>query len=153
MNGYPDTNVKAYVVVDDQSNGLLGKSELFDCLNITSQKTTYSLRMCAGTTHMQGRYSKDLIIECIDGSSRHQLSNVIECNEIPDSKEGISTADAARAHPHLKDIANQIPEMCDNVDILLFVDRDAPPLKKKFMNLEIEPETHPRLSASTWDGS
>ena len=130
VNGYPDTKVKAYVVVDYQSNGSLGKSDLFDRLNITSPKTTYSLRTCAGTTHMQGRYSKDLIVEFIDGSSRHQLSNVIECNAILDSKEEIPTPDVARAHPHLKDIATQIPEMCDDVDILLLVGRDAPPLQK-----------------------
>ncbi len=58
------------------------------------------------------------------------LSNLVECSAIPESKNEIATPQVALAHPHLRPIANKIPELEDDVDILLLVGRDAPPLHK-----------------------
>ena len=41
-----------------------------------------------------------------------------------------SPPDVARAHPHLHQIADQIPKVQSSVDILLLIGRDAPPLHK-----------------------
>lgn len=130
VSGHPETKVKSYVVIDDQSNSSLAKSELFDHLNIHGQTTTYSLKTCSGVSQIRGRCSKDLVVESLDGSKRHQLSNAVECNTIPDSKEEIPTPQVAQAYPHLRGIADEIPEICDDTEILLLVGRDAPPLQK-----------------------
>ena len=130
VRGHPETAVKAYVVIDDQSNCSLGKSELFNRLNIKSSTSTYSLQTCAGTSQIQGRCLKGLVGESIDGSNRHQLSNVIDCNAIPDSKDEIPLPEVARAHPHLRGMAEIMLKICDDVDILFLVRRDAPPLQK-----------------------
>ena len=130
LSGHPETKVKSYVVIDDQSNSSLAKSELFDRLNVHGQTTTYSLKTCAGVSQIRGRCSKHVIVESLDGSKRHQLSNVVECDAVPDSKEEIPTPQVARAHPHLRGIADEIPEICDDAEILLLVGRDAPPLQK-----------------------
>lgn len=44
--------------------------------------------------------------------------------------EEIPTPAAARAHPHLEAIAEKIPELDPEAEILLLVGRDAPPLHK-----------------------
>ena len=84
----------------------------------------------AGTTQIRGRCSKDLVVESVDGNKSHQLSNVIECNAIPDSKQEIPSPEVARAHPHLHEIVDKIPEIRGDVDILLLIGRNAPPLQK-----------------------
>jgi hypothetical protein len=68
VSGRPETKVKSYVVIDDQSNGSLAKSELFDRLNVHDQTMTYSLKTCAGVTQIRGRCSKRLILESLDGT-------------------------------------------------------------------------------------
>ena len=80
VSRHPETKVKSYVVIDNQSNSSLTKSELFDRLNVHGQTTTYSLRTCAGVSQIQGRCSKDLIVESMDGSKRHKLKCL--CSQI-----------------------------------------------------------------------
>ena len=58
------------------------------------------------------------------------LPILTECSAIPDSGEEIPTPAVARAHPHLEAIADKIPELDAEVEILLLVGRDAPPLHK-----------------------
>ena len=61
---------------------------------------------------------------------RHMLPTLTECGAIPDSREEIPTLAVARAHPHLEAIAEKIPELDPEAEILLLVGRDAPPLHK-----------------------
>ena len=49
-----------------------------------------------------------------------------ECSAILD----IPTPAVVRAHPHLEAIAEKIPELDPEAEILLLVGRDAPPLHK-----------------------
>jgi hypothetical protein len=48
--------------------------------------------------------------QIIGWHKRHLLPTVTECNAIPDNKDEIPTPDIAMAHPHLRLIADQIPE-------------------------------------------
>jgi hypothetical protein len=62
LRGHPENKLKAYVVIDDQSNSSLAKPELFDALNIHGQTTTYRLKTCAGSNirrkeEIVGRYA------------------------------------------------------------------------------------------------
>jgi hypothetical protein len=130
VRGRPETKVETYVVIDDQSNSSLAKPELFDRLNINGKTTTYSLKTCAGTSQIEGRSSHDIVVESLDGKVNHLLSSVFECAAIPDSKEEIPTPEVAKAHPHLREISREIPELREDVDVLLLVGRNAPPLQK-----------------------
>ena len=130
VNQHPDRKVKAYVLIDDQSNCSLAKPRLFDILNIDGESFPYTLRTCAGTMQTEGRHAKGLVIESLDGHKRHLLPTITECNAIPDNKDEIPTPDIAMAHPHLRPIADQIPEAQRDTDILLLIGRDVPPLHK-----------------------
>ena len=126
----PEKKIKAYVVIDDQSNCTLAKPKLFDLLSIDGEATSYTLKTCAGKSKLEGRCTKNLVIESLDGRKTHKLPPVIECDAIPDSTEEIPTPAVGRAHPHLREIADKIPEIDPEADILLLVGRNVPQLHK-----------------------
>ena len=120
---YPQKMITTYVVVDDQSNCSLAKSDLFDQLNMHGVKASYTLKTCSGISVLDRRGTKDFVIVSLDGRQTHQLANVIECNAIPESKEETPTPDIARAYPHLRSIASKIPKLRPATGILLLVGR------------------------------
>ena len=73
VDGAPETKITTYVVVDDQSNCSLGKSQLVDRLDPYSETFSYTLRTCAGTTQMEGRRAKGLVIEPLEGDKKYLL--------------------------------------------------------------------------------
>ena len=129
-NSQPENKIKAYVVIDDQSNYSLAKPKLFDLLNLGGKATPYMLKTCSGTSQAMGRRAHNLVIESFYGMQSHTLPILTECNAIPDNREEILTPAAARAHPHLEAITEKIPELDPEAEILLLVGRDAPPLHK-----------------------
>lgn len=129
-NSQPENKIKAYVVIDDQSNYSLAKPKLFDLLNLGGKATPYMLKTCSGTSQAMGRRAHNLVIESFDGMQSHTLPILTECNAIPDNREEILTPAAARAHPHLEAITEKIPELDPEAEILLLVRRDALPLHK-----------------------
>ena len=133
-NIYVETNpgkkIRAYVVIDDQSNCSLAKPKLFEQLDIDGDATSYTLKTCAGKSKLEGRCAKNLVIESLDGRRTHKLPSVIECDAIPDGREEIPTPTVGRAHPHLREIADKIPELDPDADILLLVGRNVPQLHK-----------------------
>lgn len=129
-NSQPENKIKAYVVIDDQSNYSLAKPKLFDLLNLGGKATPYMLKTCSGTSQAMGRRAHNLVIESFDGMQSHTLPILTECNAIPDNREEILTPAAARAHPHLEAITEKIPELDPEAEILLLVGRDALPLHK-----------------------
>ena len=64
---HPQKKITTYVVMDDQSNCSLGKSNLFDQLNMQGVKASYTLKTCSGISVLDGRPTKDLVIELLDG--------------------------------------------------------------------------------------
>jgi len=127
---HPGNKIKAYVIIDDQSNCSLGTSRVFELLNLGGDSTQYTLRTCSRTTQAKGRRAMDLIIESVDGSRHHNLPPMIECDTIPNNRDEISTPESAGFHPHLRGISHKIPNMDMEADILLLIGRDAPPLHK-----------------------
>ena len=118
-NSQPDNKIKAYMVIDDQSNFSLAKPKLFDLLSLGGKATPYKLKMCSGTSQAMGRCAQNLVIESFDGMQSNVLPILTECNAIPDSKEEIPTHAVARAHPHREAIAEKIPELDPEAEILL----------------------------------
>ena len=91
LHGHPENKLKAYVVIDDQSNSSLAKPELFDALNVHGQTTTYRLKTCSGSNEIEGRYTRELVVESLDGMKACHIPSVVECSDIPDSRDEIPT--------------------------------------------------------------
>lgn len=122
--GHPEGAIKLYVILDDQSNRSLARTKFFDLLHVKGENSTYTLRTCAGVTETAGRRATGFIIESLDGVMKVKLPTLIECNNMPDDRAEIPTPDAARWHTHLKPIANCIPPLDPEAQILLLLGRD-----------------------------
>ena len=109
------------------------------------------LKTCSGTSEAIERRAHNLVVESFDGTQSHMLPVLTECSAILDSREETQTPAVVRAHPHLEAIAEKIPELDPEAEIVLLVGRDAPPLHK-FTSPETDPGMHHGLNASTWDG-
>lgn len=90
-------------------------------------------------------------IESFDGTQSHMLPILTECNAIPDSREEIPTPAVARAQLHLETVAEKIPELDPEAEILLLFGRDALPLHK-IHESQMDPGMHHWLNVSTCNG-
>lgn len=122
----PNDRIRTYVIIHDQSNYSLARAKLFEKLNIKGMATAYALKTCSGTKQTQGRRAEGLVIESLDKRVKYQLPTVTECDEIPNNCEEIPTPEIARVHPHLRQIADEIPRLDKEAEILLLVGRVIP---------------------------
>ncbi|XP_042281759.1 uncharacterized protein LOC121906755 [Thunnus maccoyii] len=123
--GQPDKHVKAYVILDDQSNRSLARSSLFELFNVECEPYSYYLKTCSGTVEASGRRAEAFIVESLDGRAIIPLPPLIECNDILDNRSEIPTPSAARHHPHLAKVAEHIPDIDPTAEILLLLGRDV----------------------------
>jgi len=123
--GYPQEAVKMYVILDDQSNRTLARSEFFELFSQSnSTEVNYTLSSCSGTFQTSGRTIEEgLVISSLDRSWEVELPPVLECNDIPNAPDEIPTPEIVARHNHLSDI--YIPEL-EEAKILLLVGRDLP---------------------------
>ncbi|XP_048747853.2 uncharacterized protein LOC125660050 [Ostrea edulis] len=121
----PQKQIKAYVILDEQSNKTLARSELFDSFGVDSALMEYTLRSCSGKSQMFGRKSGGFIIQSVDMSAKIVLPEIIECRDIPNNRNEIPTPEAVRHHTHLCDIANKLEPIDADAEILLLIGRDA----------------------------
>lgn len=63
-------------------------------------------------------------IESLDGKTRLHLPSLIECNNILNDRSEIPTPDAASHQPHLRSIAQCIPGLDPNAEMLILLRRD-----------------------------
>ena len=123
-NGHRKLQRRMYAILDDQSNVSLARSEFFDTFSIKGAAETYTLKTCAGTVKTAGRRAYGFTVESTDGETNILLPTLIECNEIPNNRSEIPTPEAAYHHHHLKQIADKIPPLDPDADILLLLGRD-----------------------------
>ena len=64
------------------------------------------------------------MVESFDGSTRHKLPALIECDQIPNTREEIPTPEVVRHYQHLQDIALHFRPVDDNAEIQLLIGRD-----------------------------
>lgn len=123
--GEPDKAIKAYVILDDQSNRSLAKSSLFELFDIKCKPYSYCLKTCSGVVETSGRRAVDFVVESLDGRATIPLPPLIECDDILNNRSEIPTPNAARCHPHLVKVAEYIPEIDPTANILLLLGRDV----------------------------
>lgn len=122
--GSPDQSKRIYAIIDKQSNRSLARSEFFDMFNVQGTCALYTSKTCAGVVEATGRRAHGFIIESADGEISFPLPTLIECNSMPDNRDEIPTAVAALHYSHLKVIADKIPPIDPNAEILLLLGRD-----------------------------
>lgn len=122
--GQPELAIKIYVILDDQSNRSLARSEFFQLFGINSSLSPYLMRTCAGTTEMTRRKADGFQIEAVNGGMCLDLPPLIECNEILTNKSEIPTPEVAFAHPHLRHIAPHIPKLDPDAQMMILLGRD-----------------------------
>ena len=125
--GKPEQAVNLYAIIDEQSSHSLARSSFFDHFSISGPEESYFLKSCSGDTMEYGRRCSDFVIESLDSSCQMTLPTLIECDQIPDTREEIPSPEVAREHPHLRDIANFIPAVRNDAEIMLLIGRDLLP--------------------------
>ncbi len=117
--GQLDRSVRLYAILDDQSNRSVARPEFFDLFDLKGTDALYTVRTCAGLTEMSGRRATSFIAQPLDGSLSINLPILIECNYIPEDKSEIPTPEVAKYHAHLNSIAQNIPPLDPEAQILL----------------------------------
>ncbi|XP_026147341.1 uncharacterized protein LOC113121247 [Carassius auratus] len=120
----PGKAKRMYVVLDDQSNRSLAKSDFFELFGINGDSFPYTLRTCAGTTKTMGRRADNFIVSSLDGKTQVSLPTLLECNMLPEDRDEIPTPAVAQYFSHLKPMADKIPPYDANAPILLLFGRD-----------------------------
>ena len=116
--GSKDMAIKAYVILDDQSNRSLARPEFFERFSVKSEPFLYHLRTCSGIIETSGKKAEGFEIESLDGTVLISLPPLIECHEIPNNQSEIPTPNAVFHQPHLHHIAEHIPELDPEAEIL-----------------------------------
>nr|XP_055034971.1 uncharacterized protein LOC129422846 [Misgurnus anguillicaudatus] len=122
--GQREKAINMYVILDDQSNRSLVRSDFFELFNIKGQPFPYALRTCAGLIETAGRKAEGFQVESLDGQTSLLLPPLIECNDFIIDRSEIPTPDAARHHPHLRSVAGHIPKLDPKAEILVLLGRD-----------------------------
>ncbi len=111
VNVYPVGHKKEckrmYVILDEQSNHSVVRTEFFDKFQIEGSSFPYSLNTCAGLKETAGRRTSGYIVESLDNNVSLHLPTLLECNQIPNIRSKIPTPDAARHFSHLMGIADE----------------------------------------------
>lgn len=68
-----------------------------------------------------GRQATNYVMQSLDGSHAFTLTNILECEDIPQNREEIVTPAVTSHYPHLKDIAEFIPPVDENLSIELLL--------------------------------
>ncbi|XP_072898117.1 uncharacterized protein [Hemitrygon akajei] len=123
--GAKDKAIKAYVILDDQSNRSLVSPKFFNLFNIESEQFPYYLRTCSGNMKTYGRRAEGFQIESLDGKVLICLPPLVECEKILNNRTEIPTPSAVLHQPHLHHIAKHIPELDPEAEILLLLGRDV----------------------------
>ncbi len=113
-----------YAILDEQSNRSLARSEFFEIFKISGSSYSYTLKTCAGCSETAGRRASGYTVESVDKKMSIHLPTLLECNQIPNVRTEIPTPEAAYHHAHLNRIADKIPPLDPDAEILLLLGRD-----------------------------
>ncbi|XP_035986523.1 uncharacterized protein LOC118560020 isoform X2 [Fundulus heteroclitus] len=97
----------------------------FELFQIQGASYPYTLKTCAGLTGVSGRRAGGFMVESINEQLSLPLPTLLECNDIPNNRSEIPTPQAASHHAHLQRIADKIPPLDSDADILLLLGRDV----------------------------
>ena len=123
-HGQNERAANMYVILDDQSNRSLVRSDFFELFNIKGQPFPYTLKTGSRLVKRSGRKAEGFQAESLDGQTSLLLLPLIECDEILNDCSEIPTPDAARHYPHLQNLAPYIRELDPKAEIFILLGRD-----------------------------
>ena len=100
--GQRERAVNMYVILDDQSNRSLVRSDFFELFNIKGQLFPYSLKTCSGLVERSGRKAEGFQVESLDGQTCLSLPPLIECDEILNDRSEIPPTPAKLSAIHTR---------------------------------------------------
>lgn len=118
--------VKAYVVLDEQSNKSLARTEFFKLSGIKEGTAAYTLKTCSGVIETTGQRANNFIMESLNGKTHIPLPTVIECNMLPDDMSEIPTPEITRHYKHFQRVMDRIPALDSSTAILILLSWDIP---------------------------
>ena len=65
-----------------------------------------------------GRQASGYIVEALDRSAKLKLPTLIECDNVPNNTDEIATPEVVVGHPHLVNIAKDIPPLNESADVI-----------------------------------
>ncbi|CAG2215035.1 unnamed protein product [Mytilus edulis] len=119
----PNSRMRIYAIIDEQSNSSLVHGDILDYFGIEAESRQYSLSSCSGKVMMNGRRASGFVVQSLDGQNL-ELPTLIECDMIPNNRNEIPTCDVAAYYQHLASIAQFIPPLDAEAKILLLIGRD-----------------------------
>ena len=123
---HPDTVLKCYCIIDEQSNISFADSKVTDIFNIVSPTQEYLLTTMSGfKNRVEGKTVNGLKIIGIDNSKWYNLSTLLTNDYIPSTKHEIATPAIVRSHVHLSHLAHKFQELDEAADVLLLLGRDC----------------------------
>ena len=114
----------AYAMIDDQSSHTLALSSFFDYFNLFGNIRHYTLFSCSGKSSVTGRNAKNFVLESLDGDTKFNIPNILECDHIPQNRQEIPSPEFASRFDHLKKICDVIPPIDDEIAIEMILGRD-----------------------------
>ena len=119
----PSKSKRVCAIMDDQSNGTLARSSLFDSLpSLESEVRNYALVSCHGRENPCGRRTSGLVVESLLNGYSLTLPSVLECDDIPDERGKIPTPEITSHFKHLSHL--NLPPLDSDVGIELLIGRD-----------------------------
>lgn len=95
--------------------------EFFEMFGIQGTTSPYTLKTCAGTKEAAGRREYGYNVVSVDGKVSIPLPMLVECNDVPNNREEIPTPEVPLHQRHLMSIADKIPPVDPNAEILLLL--------------------------------
>ena len=94
--------IRMYAIIDDQSNRSLASPEFFNLFDVKDKPENYTLSTCSGKVVTSGKRGRGFVMESINGNDKFDLPVLIECDHIPNNRDGIPAPEVKNASPSFK---------------------------------------------------
>lgn len=120
----PEDLVQMYVIVDDQSDRSVARSEFFDIFHINGPSEHHTTASCTSGVDTSVRRAPDIVVESLGGDLQLHLPTLRKCNDIPDNWEEIPIPGVAKHYSHIYDITGHVVSLDSGAHIPLLAEKD-----------------------------
>ena len=127
MKGIPDKTIRAYCIIDEQSNTTLVDDKIVNFFGVQFPMQEISINFASQNCELQtsGHVVSDLMVRGILEDEIILLPNAISVPNIANTLNEVATPDIARKHKHVEKFANCFPDFDDKAEVLLLIGRDC----------------------------
>lgn len=127
MSEVPNKVLRAYAIIDDQSNTSLVDEKVVKFFNRDFPKRDYTLSFASQKYEMSetGFLVTGLKVSCIKTRRTIQLPQLLSTTEMANTKNEVADPAIVRAHPHIKHLASHFNDIDKEAEVLLLIGRDC----------------------------